>query len=75
MLVLSRKTKEAIRIGDDIEISILAIEGDQVKIGIQAPKTIEVHRKEVYDAIQLQNSKAAALPDDLLKMIELEQRK
>ncbi|HLS66053.1 MAG TPA: carbon storage regulator CsrA [Pseudogracilibacillus sp.] len=70
MLVLSRKTKEAIRIGDDIEVSILAIEGEQVKIGIQAPKSIEVYRKEIYDAIQLQNSEAANLPENLLTMLE-----
>ncbi len=59
MLVLSRKLKESICIGEDIEITILAVEGDQVKIGISAPKSIEVHRKEVFDLIQQENENAA----------------
>ncbi len=59
MLVLTRKLNEAIRIGDDIEIKILAIEGEQIKIGIEAPKNIDIHRKEIYIAIQLENKKAA----------------
>ncbi len=58
MLVLSRKLGEAIQIGDDIEIRIVAIEGEQVKLGIEAPKQIEIHRKEVYLAIQKENSEA-----------------
>ncbi|MCM3714659.1 carbon storage regulator CsrA [Halalkalibacter oceani] len=59
MLVLSRKLKEAIQIGDDIEITILAIDGDQVKLGIQAPRHVDIHRKEIYVAIQTENSEAA----------------
>jgi carbon storage regulator len=59
MLVLSRKLKEAIQIGDDVELKIIAIEGDQVKIGIEAPKNVEIHRKEIYLAIQEENSAAA----------------
>lgn len=70
MLVLSRKTKEAIRIGDNIEISILAIEGDQVKLGISAPKSVEIHRKEVYDAIQKQNNEAANLTVDITTLFD-----
>jgi len=69
MLVLTRKTKQAIKIGGNIEITILAIEGDQVKIGIDAPRTIEVHRKEIFDEIQLQNSEAANVPAELLSTI------
>lgn len=61
MLVLSRKVKQAIQIADDIEIKILGIEGDQVKIGIDAPKHIEIHRKEVFLAIQEENSAAAKM--------------
>ncbi|WP_297990645.1 carbon storage regulator CsrA [uncultured Anoxybacillus sp.] len=59
MLVLTRKIKEAIHIGDDIEVVVLAIDGDQVKLGIRAPKHIDVHRKEVYLAIQQENSAAS----------------
>jgi carbon storage regulator len=59
MLVLTRKLKEAIQIGDDIEITVLAIQGDQVKLGINAPKHVEIHRKEVYLAIQKENSEAS----------------
>ncbi|MED4917422.1 carbon storage regulator CsrA [Geobacillus thermodenitrificans] len=59
MLVLTRKLKEAIQIGDDIEITVLAIQGDQVKLGINAPKHIDIHRKEVYLAIQAENSAAS----------------
>lgn len=59
MLILSRKKGEAIQIGSDIEISITAIQGDQVKIGINAPKNVEVHRKEVW--LEIQNENAAAI--------------
>ena len=59
MLVLTRKLQEAIKIGKDIEITILAIEGDQVKLGISAPKHIEIHRKEIFLSIQEENNKAS----------------
>ena len=59
MLVLTRKLKESIQIGDDIEVVVLAIDGDQVKLGIRAPKHIDVHRKEVYLAIQAENNAAS----------------
>lgn len=52
MLVVSRKKSEVIKIGDDIEIMIVAIEDSQVRVGIEAPADVQVHRKEVYDAIQ-----------------------
>lgn len=52
MLVLSRQTDESIIIGDDIEITIVDVRGDKVRLGITAPRDISVHRKEVYDAIQ-----------------------
>ncbi|MBA2871320.1 carbon storage regulator [Anoxybacillus calidus] len=58
MLVLTRRLKEAIQIGDDIEITVLAISGDQVKLGINAPKHVEIHRKEIYLAIQNENNEA-----------------
>ncbi len=69
MLVLTRKSKETIRIGEDIEISVIAIEGEQVKLGISAPKSVEIHRKEIYDAIQLENSEAANLPVDIMSLL------
>ncbi|MET3193334.1 carbon storage regulator CsrA [Bacillus sp. OAE603] len=59
MLILTRKLKEAIKIGDDIEISIASIEGDQVKLAISAPKHIEIHRKEIYLSIKKENEEAA----------------
>ncbi len=59
MLVLSRQRDETIMIGDDIEITIVDIRGDKVRLGIAAPATIPVHRKEVYEAIQRENREAA----------------
>lgn len=55
MLVLSRKRDETIMIGDDIEISILDIKGDTVRVGINAPRSVTVHRKEIYEAIKAEN--------------------
>jgi len=52
MLVLSRQRDESIMIGDDVEIIIVDVRGDKVRLGITAPKTIPVHRREIYDAIQ-----------------------
>lgn len=69
MLVLTRKTQQAIKIGEDIEVTIVAIEGDQVKIGIDAPKAVAVHRKEIFEEIQLQNSEAANVPAELLSTL------
>lgn len=59
MLVLGRKKGEKIIIGNDIEIEVLSIDGDQVKLGISAPRLIDVHRHEVYEAIQRENNEAA----------------
>ena len=55
MLVLSRQRDETIMIGDDIEVTVVDIRGDKVRLGINAPKEISVHRKEVYDAIKKEN--------------------
>ncbi len=75
MLVLTRKINQSIQIGDDIEIIILSIDGEQVKIGINAPKQIEIHRKEVYLAIQEENNQASAVSIDLLKKLSAQIQK
>src|ERR1041385_3092296 len=65
-LVLSRQRDETIMIGDDIEVTVVDIRGDKVRLGINAPKEISVHRKEVYDAIRRENREAAQVkPEDL----------
>ena len=70
MLVLSRKKGQTIRIGDDIEITIVATANDQVKIGIQAPKNVEILRQEVFEEIQAENKAATASIDNLLSNIK-----
>lgn len=57
MLVLSRQRDESIMIGDDIEVTIVDIKGERVRIGITAPPELPVHRKEVYEAIKKENKK------------------
>ena len=59
MLVLSRQRDESIIIGDNIVITVVDIRGDKVRLGIEAPTEIPVHRQEVYEAIQRENAKAA----------------
>jgi carbon storage regulator len=59
MLVLSRKKNESIMIGDTIEVKIVAIEGDTVRLGIEAPREVEVYRKEIYEAIRVENQLAS----------------
>lgn len=70
MLVLSRKKDESIMIGDQIEIKILAVEGEQIKIGIVAPKTVMVHRSEVFEAIQAQNREALTASSSFLEQLK-----
>jgi len=65
MLVLSRQRDESIIIGDNIVLTVVDIRGDKVRLGIDAPKEIPVHRQEVYEAIQRENRRAAEQsPDD-----------
>ena len=66
MLVLSRHRDESIMIGDDVVVTIVDIRGDKVRLGIQAPQDIPVHRQEVYEAIKRENRKANTIqPRDL----------
>ena len=60
MLVLTRKKGQALMIGNDVEISIIDIQGDQVRIGINAPKNVTIHRKEIYEEIRKENMSAIA---------------
>ncbi len=62
MLVLSRKKGQSIMIGDDIEISIVEVQGEQVRLGINAPRNVSIHRKEVFEEIVSENKQAAATP-------------
>ena len=59
MLILARKEEQSIMIGDNIEVSVLSIKGDHVKIGINAPGDVKVYRKEVFEEIQSANIEAA----------------
>ena len=61
MLVLSRQRDETVMIGDEIELTVVDIRGDKVRLGIKAPARIAVHRKEVFDAIRRENEQAACL--------------
>ena len=71
MLVLSRQRDETIMIGDEVEITVVDIRGDKVRLGITAPRHIQVHRKEVYDAIKRENLQAANLtPQDVSEVID-----
>ncbi len=71
MLVLTRKENESIMIGNDIEVKVLDLKDNQVKLGIVAPRSVAVHRREVYLAIQAENAQAAsAVPiDGISKLI------
>ena len=59
MLILSRKIDHKIRIGDDITLTIIEVRGDQVKIGVEAPKNVKVFRQDVFEEIQSENKEAA----------------
>ncbi|MGM9968623.1 MAG: carbon storage regulator CsrA [Rummeliibacillus sp.] len=66
MLVLTRKSGESIMIGDEIELKIISVEGDQVKLGIDAPRSVKVYRSEIYKVIQEENRAALNSSIDLL---------
>lgn len=70
MLILTRKLGESITIGDDIKVSVLGIHGRQVRLGIDAPSEVVVHREEVYVKIQAENRRASkSIKNDLLGMM------
>jgi len=73
MLVLARRLNESIMIGDDIEVVVIDIKGDQVKLGIRAPKRVTVHRKEIYEEIRKENIAAMESklkPEELKELSE-----
>lgn len=69
MLVLSRKTNETIKIGDDIEIRILEVKGDTIRIGIEAPKTVDILRGELVQSITETNTEALTLDVSLFSQL------
>ena len=64
MLVLSRRRDETIMIGDEIELTVVDIRGDKVRLGIDAPTSIAVHRKEVWEAIREENRRASEMAEE-----------
>ncbi|HCD34108.1 MAG TPA: carbon storage regulator [Phycisphaerales bacterium] len=75
MLVLSRQRDETIMIGDEIEITVVDIRGDKVRLGINAPRSIQSHRKEVYEAIKAENTQASHVQVDDLNVANQNLRK
>ncbi len=69
MLVLTRKPDQSIMVGNDIEITVLEVRGEQVRLGIRAPRTVTVHRKEVFEQIRLENQNASSVTTDSLPSI------
>lgn len=74
MLVLSRRPNESLRIGHDVVITVLEVNGDKIRIGIDAPQNVEVHRQEVYDEVQRANREAAATSADAVARLAREAR-
>ncbi len=79
MLVLARKINQSIILNDDIEVMILDVQGEQVKVGIKAPKSVKIFRKEVYESIQQENIEALKSKthplDDLTKLLKDKKKK
>ena len=75
MLILTRKTNEKIKIGNEITLSIIEIKGEQVKIGVEAPKEVKVFRQEVFNAIQNENRAAVTSQDSISALSDLFKKK
>jgi carbon storage regulator len=70
MLALTRRIGETIVIGDDIEVTVLSVAGEQIKLGVKAPRSVSIHRKEVFDQIKEQNKAAVATSDEGAKALK-----
>ena len=64
MLILTRRIGESLMIGDDVNVTVLGIRGNQVRIGVNAPKEVPVHREEIYDRIQSEKAGSTKVSDD-----------
>ena len=62
MLILTRRVGETVRIGDEVSVTVLSVKGNQVRVGIQAPKSVAVHREEVFNRIAEEGSAVGAIP-------------
>ncbi|MBO8157634.1 MAG: carbon storage regulator CsrA [Bacillaceae bacterium] len=70
MLVLTRKINESIQIGDDVEVKVVSVDGDQVKLGISAPKHVDIHRLEIYQQIQEENREASQMTKNVMDLLK-----
>jgi carbon storage regulator len=70
MLVLTRRPGESIVIGDNIVITIIEIKGGQVRVGVDAPRSVDVHRKEIYEQVRQENPAAIANVDEIRKAVQ-----
>jgi carbon storage regulator len=69
MLVLTRRAGESVMIGDDVVVTVLEVRGDVIRLGIQAPRDVQVHREEVWKELQAANHEAASPTDDAVRAV------